>query len=321
MKRPEGFDPPAQPQRPARGPAPRSSRPAAPRAGSTRPSVARPALPEPKPAPQPEAVRQKPEVRRREKVQRSEVRRFTRRSRRRRAAGFAAGAVVLALLAVLAVAVFSPILALRTIRVEGTKAVSASAVRASLDNELGTPLALLDDTTIAKDLSRFVLIRSYVTEIVPPNTLVVRVEERSAIGVIQDGDAYQQVDPAGVILATSQTPAGLPVIQIGSTRARGAGFAAAVKVLLAMPQSVFSQVKTISATTVDNVSLTLKTGSHTVLWGSSAQSALKAQDLAAMLGIRHCREEPTLNVTAPLVLGCGPALSTPKPTPTPTSTP
>ena len=231
--------------------------------------------------------------------------------------------MALLLVAVLAVAVFSPILALRTIRVEGTSAVSASDVRASLDNQLGTPLALLNDAAIAKDLSKFVLIRSYVTEIVPPNTIVVRVVERSAIGVIQDGGSYRQVDPAGVILATSPTPAGLPVIQIGLSEAKGAGFNAAVKVLLAMPQSVFVQVKTISATTLDDVSLTLKTGSHTVLWGSSAQSALKARDLAAMLQIKHCRAEPTLNVTAPLVLGCGPALATPKSTstPTPTGTP
>jgi cell division protein FtsQ len=225
------------------------------------------------------------------------------------------------LLGVLAIAVFSPILALRTIRVEGTHAVSAADVSESLDNQLGTPLALLNDNAIAKDLGKFVLIKSYVTEIVPPNTLVVRVVERSAIGVIQDGDVYDQVDPAGVIVATSAKPSGLPVIEIGSTKARGAGFDAAVKVLLAMPQSVFVQVKTISATTLDNVSLTLKTGSHVVLWGSSAQSALKAQDLAEMLSIHHCETEPVLNVTAPLVLGCGPAQSTPKPTSTPTSTP
>ncbi len=230
------------------------------------------------------------------------------------------GALVVVLLVVLAVAVFSPILALRTIKVEGTKEVKSSDVRAALSNQLGTPLALLDDSAIAKDLGQFVLIKSYVTEVVPPNTLVVRVVERSAIGVIKDGNAYDHVDPAGVTVSTSSTTSGLPVIDIGSTKANGAGFDAAVKVLLAMPQSVFVQVKSISATTVDNVSLTLKTGSHTVLWGSSAQSALKAKDLAAMLQIGHCRAEPVLNVTAPLVLGCGPVPSTPKPSPTPTGT-
>ena len=217
---------------------------------------------------------------------------------------------------VLAVAVFSPILALRTIRVEGTTAIQASTVQDALSSQLGTPLALLDDGQVRSELSHIILIRSYVTEIVPPNTLVVRIVERKAIGALRKGSTYEQVDPAGVVLATSATPAGLPVIEIGRSGVNSAGFAAAVKVLLAMPASVLAQVGSISATTLDNVSLTLTQGNQTVIWGSSAQSDLKAAALATLL--KKCVGQPVLNVTAPLALACGPVQVVPTPTPTPT---
>jgi cell division protein FtsQ len=224
-------------------------------------------------------------------------------------------AIVVVLVGVLLVAVFSPILALRTIEVEGASAVPVSTVRDAISNQLGTPLALLNDGEIRTRLSRITLVRSYVTEVVPPNTLVVRIVERQAIGVLADGGEYNQVDPAGVVLRQSTTPAGLPVIDIGGSGVGSAGFAAAVKVLLAMPSSVFGEVKSISATTLDNVSLTLDKGNHTVLWGSSSQSDLKAEALKTLLVT--CASQPVLNVTAPLALACGPA----QPTPTPTTSP
>ena len=250
---------------------------------------------------------------------RAEARRFTRGSRRRRLVIASLLGTFALLLAVLAVAVFSPILALRTIRVEGTSAIPVATVQDALSGQVGTPLALLNEGKIRSELSHIILIRSYVTEVVPPDTLVVRIVERKAIAVLQHGATYDQVDPAGIVLAKSATPAGLPVIQIGSAGVSGAGFAAAVKVLLAMPSAVLAQVGSISATTLDNVSLTLAQGNQTVIWGSAAQSDLKAAALATLL--KKCVGQPVLNVTAPLALACGPARAVPTPTPTGTSTP
>jgi cell division protein FtsQ len=252
---------------------------------------------------------------------RAEARRFTRTSRRRRLTIATVLGLVVLMLAVLGVAVFSPILALRTIRVEGNSAVPSTTVQQALAPDLGTPLALLNDGKIRSELSSIILIRSYVTEVVPPNTLVVRVVERKAIGVLRDGKNYEQVDPAGVVLATSGTPSGLPLIQIGKAGVNSAGFAAAVKVLLAMPPTVLAEVASISATTLDNVSLTLNQGSHIIIWGSSAQSDLKATALAALLKNSNCATQTVLNVTAPLALACGPVQVAPTATPTATPTP
>jgi cell division protein FtsQ len=255
------------------------------------------------------------EIRRSERI---ESRRFTRHSRRRRLTWLGAAATIVLLGGVLAVAVFSPVLALRTVDVQGAQTISAAAVRAALNDQVGTPLALLDTAKIDRDLSRFTLIRSYVTEVVPPNTLVVRIVERQAIAAIANGNNFDQVDPAGVVLKTSATRAGLPVIDIGSAKPGGPAFTAAVKVLLAMPLSVASQVATVSATTLDDVSLTLTGNSHTVIWGSSADSEAKALTLASMLKIKQCRALPVLNVTAPLVAACGRGQQATQPTPTAT---
>jgi cell division protein FtsQ len=84
---------------------------------------------------------------------------------------------------------------------------------------------------------------------------------------------------------------------------------------------VLAQVASISATTLDNVSLTLNQGSHSIEWGSSAQSDLKATALAALLKNSNCATQTVLNVTAPLALACGPVQVTPTTTPTPTPTP
>lgn len=286
------------------------------RAAST--SAGKPKATTPPPAPrstrEPRDAHKKPT-----RAERAEARRFTQGSRRRRAAWLTALGIVALLVVVLLVAVFSPILALRTIQVDGVSEIPASTVQKALAGQLGTPLALLNDGTIRSKLSHIILIRSYATEIVPPNTLVVRIVEREAIGVLPDGDNFDQVDPAGVVLRTSATTEGLPVIEIGQSGVDSAGFASAVKVLLAMPSTVLSKVSSISATTIDNVSITLDGSKKTILWGSSAQSDLKAQVLADLL--TRCASQPVLNVTAPLAAACGPVQKTPTPTPFPTLNP
>jgi cell division protein FtsQ len=326
VKRPEGFDPgPGTPKgEPGKTGKPSGSgKPSAPKTRQAKPAPVRDLRASKANSTPPERASREPRTstRSQRRAERAEARRFTRGSRRRRVAWLSVLGIVAVLAAVLLVAVFSPILALRTIEVDGVSAIPASTIQDALKGQLGTPLALLNDNTIRSRLSHIILIRSYVTEVVPPNTLVVRVVEREAIAVLPDGDHYDQVDPAGVVLRTSPTAAGLPVIDIGQAGVNSAGFASAVKVLLAMPSTVLDQVKSISATTLDNVSLTLDSGTHTVLWGSAAQSDLKAKALTTLLVT--CAKQQVLNVTAPLALACGPAQPTATPTPTapPTHTP
>lgn len=198
------------------------------------------------------------------------------------------------------VAVYSPILALRTITVDGTSRVDAGAVRSAVDDQLGTPLALIDFSRITKELSTFPLIRSYVTETVPPDTLLIHVTERQPIGQLKVASGYRLVDPAGVTIQDLKAAApGVPVIDIGTAGASSEAFAAVAEVLLAMPPALLAQVATISAQTRDDVTLVLTGVGQGVRWGSAENSAKKATLLAALITVTDPSTAGQFDVSAP----------------------
>ncbi|NRD26124.1 FtsQ-type POTRA domain-containing protein [Frigoribacterium sp. VKM Ac-2836] len=231
----------------------------------------------------------------RRRVERVEVRRFTRRSRHRRATLVSLGAVVLLLVASVAVAVFSPLLSLQTIRVEGTQRVDASAVQTALDGQLGTPLALIDFDEVTRELAAFPLIASYVTETAPPHTLVVRVQERQPVATVAAGDGFELVDPAGVVVQSLDArQEGVPLVDVGGAALDGPAYRSVAEVLLALPVTLRSTVDTVTASTADDVTLQLTSGER-VVWGSADESAKKAQVLAGLIA-DQARRDPGASV-------------------------
>jgi len=239
-------------------------------------------------------------ARQRRRYERREVQRFTRRARRRRTGWFVAALVVLAVGGLVVVAVFSPLLALRTIRVDGTTRLDAATLEKAVDGQLGTPLALLNYDTITRDLASYRLIRSYATEIIPPDTLVIHIVERTPVGAIQGADSFDLVDPAGVTVESSKTrPAGYPLIQLGSGNVDGPGFASMAQVLLALPPAVLTKVDTITAQTHDDVTLTLSGSNQRVVWGSSDDSDAKVRVLADLIALHAGSGAGEYDVSAP----------------------
>lgn len=231
----------------------------------------------------------------RRRTERAEVRRFTRRSRHRRAALLTAAGLVVVLVASVLVAVFSPLLALRTVTVEGAERVDPAAVQAALGEQMGTPLALLDFDEVERALEAFPLIASYVTETAPPDTLVVRISERQPVATVADGDGFDLVDPAGVVVQRLDArPEGVPLVDVGAAEVDGPLFRAVGEVLLGLPVQLRSTVDTATATTPDDVTLTLTTGER-VVWGSADESARKAQVLAGLVA-DQARRDPGADV-------------------------
>lgn len=225
--------------------------------------------------------------RERARVERGEVRRFTKRSRRRRMMWLSGLGVLILLVAGVALTAFSPLLALRTVDVEGTSRIDASAVKKALADQLGRPLPLVDQGAIRSDLAAFPLIRSFSVESHPPNTIVVRIVERQPIGVIASGAKFDLVDAAKVTIAATPTrPDGYPLIKATGAPVDAdatSGFAAAASVLSALPPTFLAQVDTITAATRDDVGFTLRGSRASVVWGSADNSDLKAAALAALL--------------------------------------
>jgi cell division protein FtsQ len=316
MKRPEGFDPrksgpegeaaAGAHKRPQRSPRAKQGTPEKGTPGPKKPESPGPKSPRSKardsgPDVTGEAKAQaRKAARARKHYERGEVRRFTRRSRNRRAAWLAVLGAFLVLICLVAIAVYSPVLALKTVRVDGASRVSASDIKDAVKGQMGTPLALLDFGQIKTDLAKFPLIRSYVTETVPPNTLIIHIVERAPIAVMSEGSGFVVVDPAGVTISHSaERPPALPIIDTGSTDTGSTAFKSAVAVLLALPSSVSSKVDTVTARTNDDVTLVLSGVGQKVLWGSADRSAMKARVLADLISHQDPNSVVEFDVSAP----------------------
>lgn len=311
MKRPQGFDPTPEPTkqtkpaRPAKQPkqprqAAQPTQPAAQKQARQRPAPRPPRRPAVEPSgPTKRELRRAARERRR--VERQEVRRFTKRVRNQRAVWFTTIGVVLGLGGMLAIAVFSPLLAFTKLEVKGATHIDESDVRTVIEAQLGTPLALIDYDAIGDGLARFPLIRSYVTEVTPPGTLTVHLVERAPVGVLRTEAGFAVVDPAGVVLARpTERPDDLPRINVDSDGAAGVGFAAVVEVLLALPPALRANVDTAVATTKDDVRLALRNGGQSVVWGSADRSDLKARVLEQLIVANGSRSNLEYDVSAPL---------------------
>lgn len=232
-------------------------------------------------------------ARARRKALRAEIRRFTAHRRRRRAMWLVAGASVVLLVLLAIGAAYSPLFGVERITVVGASQLDAAAVEDALDAQLGTPLALVDESAIKAALVEFPLVETYSLEARPPHELVVRIVERTPIGVVSSSAGYTLVDAAGVALATtSAAPANQPILTV-----RGGvgspGFAAIGRVMRALPESIRLQVTAAAASTSDDVTLTLGGSNAQIVWGSAEDSAMKAETLEKMM-ISH----PPATVTA-----------------------
>jgi cell division protein FtsQ len=311
VKRPEGFDP--QSRKPVQPPVAQPKKPARAAPVSTPPRTPHPAkVPTVHPT-----IRDRHEhpvvdvraarkaaraaARERKRFERGEVRRFTRRTRTRRTLWLSIVGIVAALAIVLGIAIFSPLLALRDIQVEGTSRIEKADVIAAIDGQLGTPLALLDNQRIVTELSDFALIRSFVTETVPPGTLVIHIVEREPVAVIPAGERFALVDPAGVVVRTmTERPAELPLIGVeGEAKAGNVAFDSAVEVLIALPEDLLARVDTVTASTKDDVTFEFRGKGQKVVWGSVELSAQKARVLDTLLALKNASSVKKYDVRAP----------------------
>lgn len=235
----------------------------------------------------------------RRKALRSEVRRFTGRARRRRLITIVSVAAVVALIAGSFAVAYSPLFAVDKITVSGTALLDAKAIEDALASQHGVPLASIDESEIKSALVKFPMIETYAIEAHPPHELVVRIVERKPIGVVKSGGGYTLVDAAGVSLATTpEVPAGTAVID-----AKGGidseAFAAIGRVMRALPADVLKLVTSVSATTANDVQLSLGGTSTTVIWGSERDSVEKAIRLQAAMKARPPATASVYDVSSP----------------------
>lgn len=204
--------------------------------------------------------------------------------RRKRNILVAAAILVAVVAGLLAAAVFSPALAVRTISVSGTHLLTPAQVETALEPLRGKPLPQVTDEEVGRLLEPLVQVKSVSAEARPPSGLAVAVRERVPVALVKQGEQYQLVDVEGIQLASTADPASvsLPVIDGGAGTIGKDLFRATAEVLGALPPDVLAKLSNASAQSVDAVELKLVDG-QTIIWGNASEKELKAKVLAALL--------------------------------------
>jgi cell division protein FtsQ len=235
----------------------------------------------------------------RRRYERAEMRRFTQRTRAKRRTWIIALSGMAALLVFVIGGAYSPLMALHTVHIEGASRIDPAAVRNALASHIGQPLSLVTTDIVRGELEHFTLIQSLAVESRPPNTLMVRIIERVPVGVLPNETSFNLVDSAGVVIeSTQQRQSGYPLIQANGG-VQSAGFGAATAVLRTLPPDIRSRVDTISATTVDDVTLGFVGGSQRVVWGSPENPDYKALVLSRLLATQDPALPMTIDVSSP----------------------
>jgi cell division protein FtsQ len=202
-------------------------------------------------------------------------------------------AAITALVALVLVAVFSPLLAVSKIEIVGAKMVEEKNILKDLSTLLGKPLPQVSSDEVALRLSKYDLIDSVSVVSVPPNTLRVLITERSAIAIVVINNIRYLYDAAGVQLGRATDEDRLPVITGAGNPASSKGFSRSIDVILSLPMSLLPEISWIRASSKDNVVLGLRKNGQSILWGDSSAPALKAEVLLALM--KHYKR--TLNLT------------------------
>lgn len=241
-------------------------------------------------------------ARARRRALRAEVRRFTARARHRRAVWIGVGVSMLVLVLGSLGAAYSPLFAVERVQIIGANQLDVAAVQTALAGQLGTPLPLIDNSEIKAALVAFPLIESYSLEAQPPHDLVLRIVERTPVGVVSSAAGFSVVDAAGVALATTATaPEGQPVITAqGGPKTEA--FAAIGLVMRSLPESIRAQVTEASATSADDVTLTLGGTNTQVVWGSAEDSAKKVVVLEKAMVAKPPADVSGYDVSSPTAI-------------------
>ena len=192
---------------------------------------------------------------------------------------------LLALLVLLVVAgwvvAFSSVFAVRQVEVAGVRTLNSNEVQAAARIPLGTPLARQDLDAIADRIATLPPVRSVQVRRSWPRTVTVQVEERTAVLAVREPNGFTLVDDQGAAyLQVAEVPRHVAVAGVDPTNRRL--LAEVGVVAAALPDTLRSKVSSIDAYTADGIRLRLRDG-DLAFWGSSAESPLKAQVLAALL--------------------------------------
>lgn len=189
---------------------------------------------------------------------------------------------------------FSSAFAVAGVRISGADTVPVATIEQTAAAPVGTPLAKVDLRAIADRVRTIPAVADAQVTRAWPRKIVIVVTERVPVVVVTDGSRFELVDATGTSYRTvPDRPAGLPEAKVTGVR-RDVTIHSVVTVSAALPDTLRTQVGTISATSPDSITLNLSSGVK-VVWGSSDDSERKAGVLSVLMK----RDAKVYDVSAP----------------------
>lgn len=205
-----------------------------------------------------------------------------------------APAVFIAIVAVWALT-FSPLFAARHVRVEGNKRVNTQAIRARSGITQDTNVFHLDTETIEARLLEDPWIASASVRRDLPNTVVLAIVERRAVGRIASlGDTSVLADDGSELPVANVDLTALPIIRAGLGAPSEAQRQAAAAMLTALDPVVSTSVRDVLVSQDGIVTIHLNDGTA-VVTGVAGDEAAKAEALRALL---HLGEQQDITFTS-----------------------
>ncbi len=181
----------------------------------------------------------------------------------------------------------SSLLVVRHVEVTGNRLVPTAQIRAAARVRPGMPLATVNTGAAARRVEGLAPVLSAQVSRSWPDTIVIKVTERTPEVAVPSGGGYQLIDGDGALVRfAARKPAGMPVLTAPTAGLRGnKAVRAAVTVLTNLPRKLRSLVVSVSAPAASAVTLRLA-GGISVAWGAPGDARQKAADLAVLLRTR-----------------------------------
>ncbi|QIS10948.1 cell division protein FtsQ/DivIB [Nocardia arthritidis] len=201
---------------------------------------------------------------------------------------------VVVLIALAAIAWFTPVLSVRTVEIDGAVAVSEDQVRELLEIPEGRSMLRIDTEAMARRVAALPKVRSVRVRREFPSTVKVTVVERVPVLYFDSPQGAHLVDAQSVEYSIEAPPIGVPKLITPHPGASDPVTDAAVAVLAILPPSLGIQVSEVVARSISDISLNLKDG-RTVVWGGANDGQRKAAVVVPLL----TREGTVFDVSSP----------------------
>jgi len=178
---------------------------------------------------------------------------------------------------------FSPVLGVRNVEIVGNVTLAPDVIREAAAVPELHPLATVDLAEVEGRVREIRQVASAKVDRVWPVTLRIEVAEREPVAQIPAGDKIAVIDKTGVVIELRDVaPPMLPVLKVARPAAGDPATMAALDVVRGLPASLAGRVRQVSATTGEDVTLSLSDG-RTVVWGGTDRPEAKARILRGLL--------------------------------------